>query len=96
VDDLPKVAKKVKNDCALLRAKVNYLTNKLAHQLAVLSTLQGAQNVDLSATVTGTATSFNSAADQQAAIDRMQSDIADTQDLIGRYQADLDKCEKNQ
>ena len=95
VDDLPQVAKKVKNDCALLRAKVNRLMNKLAHQLAVLSTLQGVQNVDLSGTVTGTATSFNSAADQQAAIERMQSDIADTQELLARYQADLDKCEKN-
>jgi hypothetical protein len=96
VDDLPKVKKQVKDNCALLRAKVNKLTADLAREMAVMSTLKGAENVNLpGTTVTGTATSFSPAGDPQFAIDRLQSDINDTQELLARYTADLDRCEKN-
>jgi hypothetical protein len=60
-----------------------------------MSTLQGAQNVNISNAVTGTATSFTPAGDPQFAIDRLQSDIDDTQTLLARYQADLEQCLKN-
>ena len=92
VDDLPQNIARVQSNCNELQAKVAYLMNKLARQLRVLSALQGAQNVAYSATATGMSTSFASPEDAQYAIDRILSDIADSQQLLARYQADLARC----
>jgi hypothetical protein len=92
VDDLPKNAARVQNDCKLLQDKVAYLMNQLARQFRVLAALQGAQNVAYSDKTTDVATSFASPEDAQAAIDRISSDIADTQQLLARYQVDLARC----
>jgi hypothetical protein len=93
VDDLPQNKARVQNDCRLLQAKVSKLEADLAREKASMSALQGAQNVAISdPTVTGASTSFASAANQQFAIDRLQMDIADTTELLARYQADLARC----
>jgi hypothetical protein len=92
VDDLPKNKKKVQSDCSLLAAKVAALSKRLAWEQGVLATLGGAQNVKLSATTSGAATSFNDPADQQAAIDGMQKQIGITGQLLAMYTADLTRC----
>jgi hypothetical protein len=95
VDDLPQNQQRTKSSCHELQAKVQKLMNTLTRQLRVLATLRGAQNVDYSGTTTGTSTSFASPEAAQFAIDRIQSDIADTQQLLARYLADLARCMAN-
>ena len=92
IDDLPRIKKKVQADCHLLAAKVAELAKQLAQQQAILAALQGAQNVTVSSTITGVSTSFASEEDQAAAVARMQARIATTQQLLGMYQADLNRC----
>ena len=92
IDDLPRNKARVQRDCSLLAAKVARLMKQLGYEQAVLATLQGAQNVNLSPTITGTSTSFASEEAQQAAIERMQSEIATTEQLLAQYQADLIRC----
>ena len=92
IDDLPRIKKKVQADCRLLAAKVAELAKQLAQQQAILAALQGAQNVTVSSTITGVSTSFASPDDQAAAVARMQARIATTQQLLGMYQADLNRC----
>jgi hypothetical protein len=92
VDDQPKIKKKVQNDCSLLAAKVAALSKQLGWEQGVLAALGGAQNVKLSGTTSGVATSFDDPADQQAAIARMEKQIGITGQLLAMYTADLNRC----
>jgi hypothetical protein len=92
VDDQPRIKKKVQSDCSLLAAKVAALSKQLAWEQGVLAALGGAQNVKLSGTTSGVATSFDDPDDKQAAIDRMQKQIGITGQLLAMYTADLTRC----
>jgi hypothetical protein len=92
VDDNPKIKAKIQNDCHLLAAKVTALAKELSYEQRVLAALQGAQNVNISDTITGVSTSFASEDDQQAAVARMQAKIGITAQLLAQYQLDLNRC----
>ena len=92
VDDLPQNRQVVRSNCALLLAKVVRLQRTLTHLFGVLGAIKG-EAPTKTATATNLGTSYTSDAAQQADIARIESEIADTSVLLGRYQIDLARCQ---
>jgi hypothetical protein len=92
VDDLPQNREVVRSNCALLLAKVVRLQRTLTHLFGVLGAIKG-EVPTKTATATNLGTSYTSDAAQQADIARIESEIADTSVLLGRYQIDLARCQ---